>query len=231
MRPPKVALFATCLVTTYFPELGKAAIQLLQQAGCQVELAPKETCCGAPVYVSGQKEQACRIARQTLKTFQAYDAIICPSPSCAAMLRTYPSFIENADELAEKTFELTDYLVHKRHFTDFGARLPAKAVYHASCHEKRVPTAPIPLLKGVKELSLLPLPSSSICCGFGGALPLFMPSLALQITDDKVSDIIETGASHLIGIDGACLMNLATRIRKRGLPIQVLHIAEVLTCR
>ena len=40
---PRVALFVTCLVDLHRPSVGFAAIQLLEQAGCQVEVPRAQT--------------------------------------------------------------------------------------------------------------------------------------------------------------------------------------------
>jgi len=41
----------------------------------------------------------------------------------------------------------------------------------------------------------------------------------------------ETDAEYLIGADAGCLMNIGGRIDRKGKPIKVLHIAEVLNSR
>ena len=50
---PRVGLFVTCLVDLFRPTIGFAAVELLQQAGCLVEVPRGQTCCGQPAYNSG----------------------------------------------------------------------------------------------------------------------------------------------------------------------------------
>ncbi len=45
---PRVGLFVTCLVDLFRPSVGFAAVKLLEQAGCTVEVLRAQTCCGQP---------------------------------------------------------------------------------------------------------------------------------------------------------------------------------------
>ena len=58
MAKPRVGLFVTCLVDLYRPVVGFAAIKLLEDAGCTVEVPEAQTCCGQPGYNSGDKATA-----------------------------------------------------------------------------------------------------------------------------------------------------------------------------
>jgi len=64
-----VALFVTCLVDLFRPTVGFAAIKLLEQAGCRVEVPSAQVCCGQPAYNSGDRPGARAIARQVIAAF------------------------------------------------------------------------------------------------------------------------------------------------------------------
>jgi L-lactate dehydrogenase complex protein LldE len=139
-----------------------------------------------------------------------------------------------AKKLAEKTYELTQFIVEVLNVDDVGAKLKGKATFHTSCHMTRllgVREAPMRLLKNVKGLEFEELPGKEQCCGFGGTFSVKMAQISEQMVDEKVGHIEETEAEILIGADAGCLMNIGGRIGRQGKPIRVMHIAEVLNCR
>jgi L-lactate dehydrogenase complex protein LldE len=75
---PKVALFVTCLVDLFRPSVGFASVRLLEQAGCSVEVPESQTCCGQPVYNSGDRRTAAEIAAQVIAAFDEYDYVVAP---------------------------------------------------------------------------------------------------------------------------------------------------------
>jgi L-lactate dehydrogenase complex protein LldE len=83
---PRVALFVTCLVDLHRPSVGFAAIKLLEQAGCDVEVPLAQTCCGQPAYNSGDRRTAQDLARQVLEAFAGFDYVVVPSGSCGGMI-------------------------------------------------------------------------------------------------------------------------------------------------
>ena len=85
-RRPRVALFVTCLVDLHRPTVGFAAIRLLEQAGCQVEVPRAQTCCGQPAYNAGDRATARDLAAGLLDAFSGYDYVVVPSGSCGGMI-------------------------------------------------------------------------------------------------------------------------------------------------
>mgnify|MGYP002716532158 FL=1 len=83
---PRVGLFVTCLVDAIRPGIGFAAIQLLEEAGCRVEVPKGQTCCGQPALNSGDDRDAAALARQTIAAFEGFDYIVLPSGSCAGTM-------------------------------------------------------------------------------------------------------------------------------------------------
>jgi L-lactate dehydrogenase complex protein LldE len=141
---------------------------------------------------------------------------------------------ERAKRLAEKTYELTQFIVDVLKVTDVGACLKGKATYHTSCHMTRllgVKEAPFTLLSHVKGLEVEQLPNSQNCCGFGGTFSVKMMPISEQMVDEKVASVRKTGADYLISADCGCLMNIGGRMERLGESAKVLHIAEVLNSR
>lgn len=237
----KVTLFATCLVDMFQTNVGKATTELLERLGCEVEFPESQVCCGQPAYNSGYVENAKEAMKNMITTFQSAEYVVTPSGSCATMFKEYPAIFkgdpkweEPAKSLADKTYELTQFIVDVLGVTDVGAHLEGKATYHTSCHMTRllgVKDAPFTLLSKVKGLELEPLPNAQNCCGFGGTFSVKMTAISEQMVDEKVDSVMETGADYLIGADCGCLMNIGGRMERRDKPIRVMHIAEVLNSR
>lgn len=237
----KVALFATCLVDMFQTNVGKATVELLEHLGCEVELPEAQVCCGQPAYNSGYVNESKEAMKKMIAIFQHADYVVSPSGSCATMFKEYPHILkeepvwkEKAEQLAAKTYELTQFIVDVLQVEDVGATLEAKATYHTSCHMTRllgVKEAPIKLLENVKNLEYIPLPNAQNCCGFGGTFSVKMGDISKQMVDEKIQHIEETEADIIIGSDAGCLMNIGGRINRVGHPVKVMHIAEVLNCR
>jgi L-lactate dehydrogenase complex protein LldE len=234
----KVSIFITCLGDMFYPEVGKDMVELLERFGCEVDFPAAQTCCGQPAFNSGYHQESRKAAKHMIETFQDTEYVVTPSGSCATMFKEYAGLLkdeeewhERAETLGEKTYELTQFLVDVLKVEDVGATLHGKATYHTSCHMTRlleVTEAPIKLLNNVKGLELMPLAHAYDCCGFGGTFAVKMVPISEQMVDSKVKHIDETGADILIGADSGCLMNIGGRIERKGKPVKVMHIAQVL---
>jgi L-lactate dehydrogenase complex protein LldE len=236
---PRVALFVSCLVDLFRPAVGFAAVDLLERAGCQVEVPRGQTCCGQPAYNQGDRADATHLARRTIDALAGYDYVVVPSGSCAGMLKQhYPELFpegspdaERARELAARTFELVSFLTDVLDVIGVDAELPARATYHDACaglRELGVKQQPRLLLQSVRGLELVELPGAEVCCGFGGTFCVKYPAISTKMVDDKAADILATGADLVLAGDLGCLMNIAGRLSRLGSTIEVRHVAEVL---
>jgi L-lactate dehydrogenase complex protein LldE len=239
MPSPRVALFVTCLVDFFRPSVGFAAVKLLEDAGCEVEVPEAQTCCGQPAYNSGDRKDAIDLARNVIAAFKDYDYVVAPSGSCAGMIKTHYGelFAEGtpdraaADQLSAKTFELVSFLVNVMKIEKVAAEFAAKATYHDSCsglRELHVKREPRQLLKTVSGVTLREMTDAEVCCGFGGTFCVKYPDISNKMLEKKVKHIMATGADTLIAGDLGCLMNMAGKLKREGSAIKVRHIAEVL---
>ena len=236
-----VTLFVTCSVDLFHVNVGKATVELLERLGCTVHFPEAQTCCGQPAYNSGYVKEAKEAMKHMIRTFEHAEYIVTPSGSCATMFKEYPHIFkgdgeweERAKRVADKTYELTQFIVDVLQVEDVGARLKGTATYHTSCHMTRllgVKDAPLTLLQHVKDLEVVPLPNAHNCCGFGGTFSVKMGPISEQMVDEKIECIERVEADYLIGADCGCLMNIGGRIERKGKPIRVMHIAEVLNSR
>ena len=239
---PRVGLFVTCLVDAIRPQIGFAAIQLLEEAGCTVEVPQAQTCCGQPALNSGDDADTVRLARQTIAAFEGYDYVVLPSGSCAAtMVHGYPELLAGdpdwaarAKAFAAKTHEITSFLVDVMGYAPGGRRLAASATYHDSCsglRELGVAAQPRALLSHVEGLEMRGLPGNDVCCGFGGTFCVKYSAISNAIVTEKAEAIEGTGADLLLAGDLGCLMNMAGKLHRRGAKTRCFHTIEVLAGR
>ena len=235
----KVSLFVTCLVDVFYPEVGKSVVDILEESGVDVDFPMSQTCCGQPAFNSGYQKQSRETAKQLIRSFARSEYVVAPSGSCVSMIKHYypklfeddPGWRREAEALAKKTFELTDFLVNVLKMTDLGTALQDSAIYHHSCQMNRelgVKEEPLQLLSLVEGLKLEELSYCQDCCGFGGTFAVKMNEISTAMADEKIKQIESTGANLVVGADMGCLMHLSGRMRRTGKSMRVMHIAEVL---
>jgi L-lactate dehydrogenase complex protein LldE len=238
-RPCRVGLLVTCLVDLFRPTVGFAAVKLLEQAGCIVEVPRAQTCCGQPAYNSGDRVSAKALALQVVAAFERFDYVVAPSGSCAGMLRIhYPELFaddpvdrQRVEQLAARCWELVSFLVDVRGVSEVDIGWDGRVTYHDACsglRELGIKAQPRRLLASVKGLRLSELPGAEVCCGFGGTFCVKYPAISDKMVTDKAADIAATGAAAVLSGDLGCLLNIAGRLLRDGSLIEARHIAEVL---
>ena len=241
----KVSLFVTCLVDQLFPEVGVSVVRLLRRLGVEVGFPRDQTCCGQAVFNSGFSKEGKLLARRVLKSFGSHHVetgshyVVVPSGSCATMMRIfYPDLFRNdpelhqqAEDLSGRVYELSEFLVKVLEVTDVGASFQGKVTYHPSCHllrELGVSKEPRELLGNVKGVELVDLDEAETCCGFGGTFSVKYPHISVGMLDDKVDNVVRTGAGTLVACDMSCLMHIGGALSRRDVAVKPLHLAQLL---
>lgn len=237
-KPQKAYVFGTCLIDMFYPQAGLDGIRLLEREGIEVVFPDDQTCCGQPAYTSGYHDEARAVAEAQLDLFPDPWPIIVPSGSCGGMMRThYPQLFAGtpreaqAKEVAERVFELTEFLVHVCHIqlTDKG---PSQRVaMHTSCSARRemglADTGPM-LLAQLDKVELVEQARAEECCGFGGTFAVRHPEVSAAMVEDKTLAIEAAGAAHFVTSDCGCLMNIAGRFEYQKKAMRGEHIASYL---
>jgi L-lactate dehydrogenase complex protein LldE len=237
-KKPRVGLFVTCLVDLIRPSVGFAAVKLIEDAGCTVEV-PSQSCCGQPAFNSGDRATAKAIAGQIIRAFADFDYVVAPSGSCAGMIRAHvpelfaddPNLSGAAHALAGKTYELVSFLVDVMKVERVKARYEGTVTYHDSCsglRELGIRAQPRKLLQNMDGLELAELVDADVCCGFGGTFAVKYGDISNAIVTEKVRKVKASGAPTLLAGDLGCLMNMAGKLSRDGEAIAVRHVAEVL---
>lgn len=236
----RVGLLVTCLVDMMRPNIGFAAIRLLEAAGCSVTVPAGQTCCGQPGWNAGDRASAKALAVKLMDEFDECPFVVAPSGSCSGMLRAHypdlfrdePLLLARAQKLAARTYELTDFLVNVARVYMVPGEHAGALTYHDCCsglREMGVKAQPRALLAMVPGATLSEMTECETCCGFGGTFSVKYSDISAQMADRKCENIAATGADAVVLGDLGCMLNIEGRLRKRGdMKTKVLHVAEVL---
>jgi L-lactate dehydrogenase complex protein LldE len=222
-----------------YPDVGDAMVTVFDRLGVPVTYPEGQTCCGQPAFNSGYRHEAAKAAKRFIELFESSEVIVCPSGSCVHMVRHHypelfrddPDLLARARKVAEKTFEFTQYLVDVLGLATVDADFPYSVTYHDSCHLNRglgIGKQPRQLLYNTRKLRFIEMRDSDTCCGFGGTFSINYPEISTAMVDEKIENILATGADVVTGCDISCLMNIQGRLSRRGENVKVMHIAEIL---
>ena len=236
----RVGLFVTCLVDAVRPRIGFAALKLLEDAGCEVEVPLTQTCCGQPGYNSGDAASARALAEKLIGEFEGFDYVVVPSGSCGGQIKVhFPELFRNdpdlnarAEKLAARTHELTDFLANVLKVERLESDFSGHVTYHDSCcglRELGVSDQPRRLLALVPGARLTEMSGNAQCCGFGGTFSIKYGDVSGAIVDEKCRNIRACGADAVVLGDLGCMLNIEGRLRRIGdEKTRVLHVAQVL---
>lgn len=234
----QVSIMITCIADMMYPQAGKDTVELLERFGCVIDFPTDQTCCGQPAFNSGYLKRAKEAIKQTIQVFETSPYVVSPSGSCVAMVKQYPDIFrhdqvwyERAKQMADKTYELTQFLVYVLNVTDVQSTFSGTITYHPSCHMTRIlgeKEAPLQLLHNIKGATLIETERQEDCCGFGGTFAIKNSALSTEMVTEKTTHIEEAGVHYVVGCDVACLMNIEGKLTRDGKRIEVRHIAELL---
>ena len=233
-----VTLFIPCFVDQLLPQVAVDTVKVLRRLEYGVEYPEDQTCCGQPAFNTGYWDEARPCAEHFVKVFKHADVVVCPSGSCATMIRTFyadllakSSSRDEARALASRTFELSEFLVKVAGVTQVGAVFPHRVTYHASCHglrELKLRDEPLQLLRQVRGLTLIEMARSEECCGFGGTFAAKFSDISAAMGTSKAESVAATGAEFVTAIDPSCLLHLEGILGKRQAPTRTIHLASIL---
>ena len=238
-KPKAVYLFGTCVVDLFFPQAGMDAIHLLEREGIIVDFSQGQSCCGQPAYTSGYTEQAREVARSQIELFIGGWPVVVTSGSCAGMFREHypdlfkdePEMLAKVHDLAERTYELAEFLLHvcQVQLTDQGE--PLQVALHTSCSARREMNTHIharALLGQLDQVGRDEHDHERVCCGFGGSFSGRMPDNADALVADKTQALQASGAQQVVSADCGCLLNINGAFEKQNIPLLGQHLASFL---
>jgi L-lactate dehydrogenase complex protein LldE len=241
----KVALFVPCFIDAFYPEVGIAALELLERLGLDVDYPGEQTCCGQPMANSGAQKEAAGAERVFARNFADYDYVVGPSASCVHHVREHFTAIEQTAAVRKvraSAFDLTEFLHDVLKVREFPwAEFPHRVGLHNSCsairHLNEVSRSeiagpafskPRALLECVKGIEFVTPARPDECCGFGGTFSVTEEAVSVRMGQDKVRDHVDAGAQYIVSGDMSCLMHQQGCAERLKLDARFIHIAQIL---
>ena len=230
---PRVLLWADTFNNYFMPETAQAAVEVLEHAGCQVEVLNQHLCCGRPLYDYGFLDMAKSYLQKNLAALEQHVSANTPmvvlEPSCCSVFRDelrnlFPE-PSAARQLSENTFTLSEFLEKK--VPDYQPpKVHRQAIVQGHCHHKAV-------MRMKEENSLMKKMQldhrtlESGCCGMAGAFGYEKDKYEVSIACGEralLPEVRKAGLSTIIVADGfSCKEQIAQETDR-----DALHLAEVL---
>jgi L-lactate dehydrogenase complex protein LldE len=240
----RVGLFIPCYVDQFYPQVAIATLKLLQHLGLEVDYPMQQTCCGQPMANGGFEHLTHSCNSNFIKSFSGYDYIVSPSGSCVMHVKDHLHDDKQeaaATQIRQRVYELCEFLTDVVKVKEIKASFPRKVALHQGCHGQRglrlasssetvVPffSKPMQLLQMVEGLELVPLDRPDECCGFGGTFCVTEEAVSSAMGLSRIDDYVKHEAKVLTSTDVSCLMHQEGLIRRQHLPMEVMHISEIL---
>lgn len=224
-----------------FPRAAIATVSLLERLGHRIVFPDRQTCCGQMHINTGYLAEAAALVRHHVEVFEGCDVIVAPSGSCVGSVRHQHAMVARragdealavrADDLAARTYELSELLLDVLGVRDVGAYYPHRVTYHPTCHSLRmlrVGDKPLTLLRSVRGMTLTELPEADSCCGFGGTFAIKNSATSTAMLADKMTNVIASGAEICTAGDSSCLMQIGGGLTRIRSGVRTVHLAEIL---
>ncbi|MFZ5814510.1 MAG: (Fe-S)-binding protein [Bacillota bacterium] len=234
-----VAFVQGCVTDVLFGPTNLASVRVLAANGCEVLIPRAQSCCGGLALHSGDREIARAQARQNIDALLDCGAeyILINAAGCGSTLKEYhhlladdPVYAERAHRFAAMVRDITEFLgsidlVPPPH------PVPLRVTYQDACHlahGQGIRLQPRQLLAQIPGLELVSLPESDACCGSAGIYNLVQAEMAQAVLRRKMEQVAATGAAVVASANAGCILQLRLGARQRGLPLEVLHVIDLL---
>jgi glycolate oxidase iron-sulfur subunit len=244
----KVLYFHGCATNYLYGAIGEAVVDVLKKMGVEVIIPKDQTCCGLPIFMSGERETALTCIRENLKLFarKDVDAVIVDCATCgAALMNEYAHLLRDLRQLGEevkdeeiaaaellsgKVKDVTVFIdAHKEWLPPMKAAGPKlRVTYHDPCHlvkGQKISAQPRNVLKAIPGVEYVELPGANDCCGGGGSFQVEHAETSRKITKRKTDNIESTKAQVLCTCCPGCNLTIANHLDK---VIRVLHPVQLL---
>lgn len=223
----RVAFLLGCVMPVMYRSAHEASVRLLQLAGCEVWFAPGQHCCGALFAHNGDMEGARRLRERNQSAFgmEEFDYLVVNSAGCGSHLKDfYPN-------LGPRVRDLFEFLAEVG-LPPATQEVPFRITYQDACHlvhAQRIRKQPRELLGAIPGVEIVEMAHPDICCGSAGLYNALQPAMSERILDEKMEDLLATGAERVVTANPGCQMQLEAGLRARGrTDVRVQHLAEVL---
>ncbi len=233
-----LSVFVPCSVDQFSPNTASNLIRLLEKLGYSPEYNPEQTCCGRVLYDNGSWKEAKEVGEGFLNLFQGSDYIIGCSTNCIGYIKNdmgnlfFNTSLHNYQKnVADRTMDISEFLVDYIKVLDIGAHFPYKVHIHYNCrarNEYNIEEEIRLLLENVEGLEITNTCSDGFCCGYGGLFTLFNEPVSMALAKKKVESAIAEGADYIVSSDLSCLLHVQSYIDKHGIDLKTIHIIDLL---
>lgn len=223
----RVGLFAGCTGDALQADAQHAATRLLRRAGCDVEIPPRATCCGALAAHGGDPAAAAAAATATRAAFATdVGAIVSIASGCGIHLDAYQP------PLTRPHYDVCHWLLEHGGLRaqDFD-RLDARVALHVPCSVENVYQGTRwadRLLRLIPGIDVVHVGETGQCCGAAGDHMLRDPARAAALRAPVLSALAGRGVDVLVTSNIGCALHLAAGIAGQGMRIDVIHPVELL---
>ncbi|MFH0864846.1 MAG: (Fe-S)-binding protein [Bacteroidota bacterium] len=233
-----VDIFVPCFIDQVYPHTAFSMVKVLEKLDIGVNYNTDQTCCGQVAFNSGFWDHAKCLGEKFIRDFPNDRYIVAPSASCVSMVRNYygelfhnTALHNEYKQLQRNIFEFTDFLVNVMNVKDIGASFKGIVSYHDACSALReygIKDEPRILLQHVRGVEIRELKNNDTCCGFGGTFSVKNEAISTAMAQQKIQHALDTGAEYIVSTEASCLMHLDAYIKKHGMSIKTIHIADIL---
>jgi glycolate oxidase iron-sulfur subunit len=237
----RAGLFSGCFIDFVDPAIGRSLIRVLGRHGVEVVFPKKQTCCGIPVFMSGDLQNGLDLLKMNIEAFAPYklDAIIVACATCGSALKeSYKTLVEGESQewkdrvgaFSGKVLDIAEFLTQKIKFTKGEKESLQKVTYHDPCHLNRgqgVLSQPREVLKNLPGITLVEMRDAQRCCGGGGSFSFYNYDLSQQISRQKVEDIQATKASVVVTGCPGCMLQLKDQLGQKNSRVEVKHLIQL----
>lgn len=235
----RVALLSGCVMPLLHASTMRACVRVLAHNGFEVVVPREQVCCGALHVHSGRLEQGRALARRNIDAFLAAqpDAIIVASAGCGSTMKEYAYLLKDDPHYAQKAQAFSSLV---RDIHEFLVSLPfippqtpveTTVTFQDPCHlahAQRITQAPRRILHSIPGLRLVEMHNPAKCCGAAGSYQLLQREMSERLLEDRIRDALSTKAQVLATANPGCAIQLAAGIRRKGLPIKVAYVIDLL---
>ncbi|MBU0665333.1 MAG: (Fe-S)-binding protein, partial [Proteobacteria bacterium] len=247
--PPQkevLSFFPGCTGRYLFPEIVSSCQSLSASLGYALHVPEGLSCCGLAALSAGDKREAQNCARKNITVLeQSSGPVLISCASCYAHLRRYRELFKDdlvwrikAETLGLRLVELSCFLdqhLPQGFATQESGKRKLRVYYHDPCHFRhglegmKIMTEPRKALGRNPDLDLLELPDGPECCGQGGLFHIGAPDISVLIRDALAAKVLALAPDVITSTCSGCLMQWRLAIEASGVPVRVLHLAELLT--
>ena len=235
----RVGFFLGCAQSLLFAEESAAGLRVLAHNGCTVITPKQQVCCGMPASGYGRYDLVREQARLNIALYEKanVETILTDCATCGSTLKDYGQFLQDDPEWAERA---ASFSARVRDISEFLMEIPlekpqgridARVTYHDPCHLRRaqgVWKQPRSLLQMIDGVEFVELPEADWCCGSAGSQLITHYATSLKVMKRKIDAVESTKAEFVASGCPGCQMQLNVGVRRRGLPVQVVHPVELL---